>query len=125
MNDSPEKSSKGFRVIDIGLDPCPFCRKDPEFGLDFKTGHFELRHYPDSGVICPAVILAYCEDAAFARRLWNWRPVHDHDLEGKLRRIREVARDIAASPEKARAFLVNAGIATDDGQLTAPYREES
>ena len=110
MNEAPDKPRDGFKVVDIGLDDCPFCHEDPEFGIDFKTGHFELRHYPSKGVICPARGLHFCPDEAFARRLWNWRPdpLPDPriDLDGYLRRMKEFTKDIASSPERARAFLV-------------------
>ncbi len=37
----------------------------------------------------------------------------------------EFRDELVASPEKALAFLVEAGIVTPDGKLTAPYRHDA
>jgi hypothetical protein len=67
---------KQFEVIDIGLPACPFCKEDPEFGLNLKNGFHELRHWPSKGVICPARTEQHMgatleEATAFAHKFWR------------------------------------------------------
>jgi hypothetical protein len=42
--------------------------------------------------------------------------------QAAMAKLRE---ELVASPEKARAFLVEAGIVTPDGKLTEPYRRHA
>ena len=47
----------------------------------------------------------------------------------ELKRTREAMKsltaELVASPEKARAFLVEAGIVTPSGELTEPYKRSA
>jgi hypothetical protein len=43
------------------------------------------------------------------------------DLEETLEALRVFGKELTSSPEKARAYLVQAGIITPDGKLTEQY----
>ncbi len=47
----------------------------------------------------------------------------DAELEKSVDGMNDLEQELAASPEKALAFLVEAGIATVEGQLTEPYQK--
>jgi len=65
-----------MEVIDIGLDDCPFCHQEAQFGKNLGSGFYELWHHP-SGT-CPARTWQYMgaeleEAKAFALKFWQWR----------------------------------------------------
>lgn len=47
----------------------------------------------------------------------------DDVLESSLKALEAVRKEVGKSPEKARAFLVKAGIVTKTGKLTKKYRQ--
>jgi len=47
----------------------------------------------------------------------------DEDLKATLEGLRKQSEEHANSPEKARAFLVEAGFINPDGTLTDNYRQ--
>ena len=49
----------------------------------------------------------------------------DKDLKETLAALKKVRDEIGSSPEKARAFLVQAGFIYPDGKLTEPYRQDA
>jgi hypothetical protein len=49
----------------------------------------------------------------------------NEELKRTLASLDRLHEKIADSPEEALAFLVRAGIATPDGELTAPYRQDA
>jgi hypothetical protein len=49
----------------------------------------------------------------------------NEDLKETLEALRKTRDEIGNSPERARAFLVRAGILTPDGQVAEPYRQEA
>ena len=46
----------------------------------------------------------------------------DKELRELIDIIQDVTREYTSTPEKARQFLVDAGIVTNTGELTEPYR---
>jgi len=46
------------------------------------------------------------------------------NIKEEIKRMREFAKEITSSPEKAREFLVNAGICNPDGTLHENYGGE-
>jgi hypothetical protein len=51
--------------------------------------------------------------------------MNDEDLKATLEALEKLRREHAGSPEKARAFLVEAGFITPDGELTENYRQDA
>ena len=49
----------------------------------------------------------------------------NEELARTLASMDKLREELVSSPEKARAFLVEAGIVTPDGKLTAPYRQDA
>jgi len=49
----------------------------------------------------------------------------DEELQATLEGLKKLSEEHAASPEKARAFLVEAGFITPDGELTENYRQNA
>jgi hypothetical protein len=49
----------------------------------------------------------------------------DKDLKETLEGLRKLREEFAASPQKARDFLVEAGFITPDGELTEHYRQDA
>jgi hypothetical protein len=49
----------------------------------------------------------------------------NEELKRSLAAMKELRDELVASPEKALAFLVEAGLVTPDGKLTAPYRQDA
>ena len=49
----------------------------------------------------------------------------DEELKRTIEALESVEREHAGSPEKARAFLVEAGFITPDGKLTENYRQDA
>lgn len=49
----------------------------------------------------------------------------DEELKATLEGLKKLREEHAASPEKARAFLVEAGFITLDGELTENYRQDA
>jgi hypothetical protein len=47
----------------------------------------------------------------------------DEELKTTLEALEKVQRECANSPEKAHAFLVEAGFVTPEGELTENYRQ--
>ena len=47
----------------------------------------------------------------------------DQELKDSITAMKAVRDQNTGSKEKALAFLVKAGIATQDGQLTGPYKQ--
>jgi hypothetical protein len=47
----------------------------------------------------------------------------NEELERTIDALRSVTAELAASPEKARAFLVEMGLITAEGQLTENYKQ--
>jgi hypothetical protein len=50
--------------------------------------------------------------------------MNDKALKETLEAMKKVREEIGNSPEKARAFLVRAGILNPDGGLNEHYRQE-
>jgi hypothetical protein len=46
----------------------------------------------------------------------------DKELRELIDIIQDVTHEYTSTPEKARQFLVDAGIVTSTGELTEPYR---
>jgi hypothetical protein len=51
--------------------------------------------------------------------------VSDEELKATLEGLKKLREEHAGSPEKARAFLVEAGFITPDGKLTENYRQDA
>jgi hypothetical protein len=51
--------------------------------------------------------------------------VSDQDLKETLEALKKLREELAASPQKARDFLVRAGFITPDGELTEHYRPDA
>ena len=49
----------------------------------------------------------------------------DEELKITLAASKALMEEVTSSPEKALAFLVEMGLVTPDGQLTAPYRQDA
>jgi hypothetical protein len=50
--------------------------------------------------------------------------MRDADLKKTVQAMRSLSNDLTSSREKALAFLVEMGVVTPAGELTAPYRQE-
>ena len=46
----------------------------------------------------------------------------NEDLKETVEAAKKLSEELVASPEKARAFLVEMGLITPDGQLTENYK---
>jgi hypothetical protein len=49
----------------------------------------------------------------------------EQELKKSLDAMSSLRQDLASSPEKALAFLVEIGIVTPDGELTKQYRQDA
>lgn len=49
----------------------------------------------------------------------------DEELKATLEALERLRKEHEGSPEKARAFLVEAGFITPDGKLTEHYRQDA
>jgi hypothetical protein len=49
----------------------------------------------------------------------------DRDLKKSVKAMKSLQEELTASPEKALAFLVKAGIATKAGKLAKPYQQSA
>jgi hypothetical protein len=49
----------------------------------------------------------------------------DEDLKQTLEFMRNFAAEHTSSPEKARAYLFEAGFITESGELAEPYRQDA
>jgi hypothetical protein len=49
----------------------------------------------------------------------------DEELQATLEALKKLREEHAGSPEKAHAFLVEAGFVTQDGKLTENYRQSA
>lgn len=75
----PEAKQRVFQVVDVDLDPCPFCTQPAELGLLTEGNLYVLRHWPN--VACPARLEQVCahqhegeaQAVKFAQQLWNWQ----------------------------------------------------
>ncbi|WP_446741754.1 hypothetical protein [Silvibacterium acidisoli] len=47
----------------------------------------------------------------------------EQELKKSVEAMHSLREEVTASKEKALAFLVKAGFATNTGELTAPYRQ--
>lgn len=54
------------------LDYCPFCGGKAEFRTN-KSKQILIVHYPESGVVCPAIFEQYCESFEQGKTWWNKR----------------------------------------------------
>jgi len=49
----------------------------------------------------------------------------NEDLKDMLEILKKFEIEVASSPEKSRAFLIEHGFITPDRQLTEPYRQDA
>lgn len=47
----------------------------------------------------------------------------DSELKKSVEAMEKLRKELTSSPEKALKFLVEAGIVTESGELTEPYRQ--
>jgi len=56
------------------LIPCPFCKGKAEFAIGKnEKAPLHIRHFPESGVNCPARFEQYCDTFEQGKKWWNTR----------------------------------------------------
>jgi hypothetical protein len=52
--------------------PCPFCAGEAKFATN-KSLQIMIRHFPESGVCCPARYDQFCDSFEQGKTWWNTR----------------------------------------------------